>query len=148
MISDGNKLTELWFDNHKHFMGKKAPLRAMPIFDETKAWLNDYFSGSCPAYIPPISVQGTKFQKQVWKLLMDIPYGHVVTYKQLAGQISSTMSSQAVGQAVGHNPVSLIIPCHRVIGSNGKLTGYASGLEIKKALLRLEGYNENIDAGK
>lgn len=106
-------------------------------------WLDQYFSGKKPFIIPPIKLEGTEFRKSVWAVLQTIPYGVTTTYGDIGKEIAKqqgkdTMSAQAVGGAVGHNPISIIIPCHRVIGSNGKLTGYAGGMERKKYMLDLE----------
>lgn len=113
------------------------------IVKETRQWLDSYFSGNIPTNIPPIKLEGTTFQKYVWNILLNIPYGTTTTYKDIATEIALTMnresmSAQAVGQAVGHNPIGIIIPCHRVIGSDGSLTGYAWGTDKKKWLLQHE----------
>lgn len=113
------------------------------IVKETRQWLDSYFSGNIPTNIPPIKLEGTTFQKHVWNILLSIPYGKTTTYKDIATEVASTMnresmSAQAVGQAVGHNPIGIIIPCHRVIGSDGSLTGYAWGTDKKKWLLQHE----------
>lgn len=110
---------------------------------EGKKWLDLYFSGKNPGYIPAINPTGTEFQKLVWKLLLEIPYGKTTTYGEIAGKIAeiknvSRMSAQAVGGAVGKNPIAIIIPCHRVVGKNGKLTGYAYGIDKKISLLEIE----------
>ncbi len=124
-----------------HYMEKETPVLA-----QTRQWLDIYFSGREPEFQVPLHVTGTEFQHKVWKLLCAIPYGQTITYSAIARQIAATdgaerVSAQAVGGAVGHNPVSIIIPCHRVMGSNGSLTGYAGGLEKKAALLKLEAGN-------
>lgn len=116
---------------------------------DAKKWLDIYFSGKNPGYIPAINPEGTEFQKLVWKILLGIPYGKTTTYGEIAGKIAeiknvSRMSAQAVGGAVGKNPIAIIIPCHRVVGKNGKLTGYAYGIDKKISLLALEG----ADMGK
>ena len=116
---------------------------------EAKRWLDIYFSGKNPGYIPAINPKGTEFQKLVWKILLGIPYGKTTTYGEIAGKIAeikniSRMSAQAVGGAVGKNPIAIIIPCHRVVGKNGKLTGYRYGMDKKIALLAHEG----ADMGK
>lgn len=110
---------------------------------EAEIWLDIYFSGKNPGYIPAINPKGTEFQKLVWKLLLEIPYGKTTTYGEIAGKIAeiknvSRMSAQAVGGAVGKNPIAIIIPCHRVVGKNGKLTGYRYGIDKKIALLEIE----------
>lgn len=133
----------VWIEGQKYFLSKydaSAFIRrkndiAKLCFD----WLDDYFSGKCPAVSSvPLSAHGSDFQKLVWSKLIEIPYGETTTYGAIAKSISPKMSAQAVGGAVGHNPVSIIIPCHRVVGANGSLTGYAGGLEIKRKLLEFE----------
>ena len=119
------------------------------IFDVTKKWLDQYFAGNKPN-ISELSMApiGGVFQKSVWKILCQIPYGEVITYGEIAKKMArimnkTRMSAQAVGGAVGHNPISIIIPCHRVVGSNGSLTGYAGGLQTKIKLLEIEGVDMN-----
>ena len=114
-----------------------------PVFPALRRWLDEYFAGAAPRPDFALTAQGTAFQKAVWDLLLHIPYGETTTYGELSKQLAAlcnlpSMSAQAVGGAVGHNPISLLIPCHRVVGSTGKLTGYAGGLDKKEALLRLE----------
>lgn len=116
---------------------------ACAVFDRTQEWLDLYFSGCEPDFAPPLSAKGTPFQEMVWEILRKIPYGKVISYGEIARQIAEkkgigSMSAQAVGGAVGRNPVAIIVPCHRVVGSDGKLTGYAGGLDKKEALLKLE----------
>ena len=115
-----------------------------PVLQETKQWLDAYFRGENPEVPVPLAPQGTVFQKQVWQLLLSIPYGNTLSYGALAREMAKIcgkkkMSAQAVGQAVGKNPISILIPCHRVVGTKGQLTGYAGGLETKIRLLRHEG---------
>ena len=146
VASDGNALTGLWFDGQKYFadtLASEYEERSLPVFDRAVEWLDVYFSGSDPGKTPPLSPRGTPFRRAVWNVLITIPYGHVMTYGAIAELLSaqnghSRTSARAVGNAVGHNPVSLFIPCHRVIGANGSLTGYAGGLERKRRLLLLE----------
>ena len=146
LASDGNALTGLWFDGQKYFadsLDKNNEKKSLPIFDETTRWLDIYFSGSIPDFTPKIKMKTTDFRKAVWEILLTIPYGQTMTYSEIAKIIAKqkglkTMSAQAVGGAVGHNSISLIIPCHRVIGANGSLTGYAGGVERKIKLLILE----------
>lgn len=144
LASKDNKLIGLWFNDQKHFSGsfdeKTIECDDLEVFEKTKEWLDSYFNGDNPSIDDlNLSLKGSEFQLKVWDLLKDIPYGEVVTYGDIAKRISLNMSSQAVGGAVGHNPISVIVPCHRVIGSNGNLTGYAGGLENKVKLLKLEG---------
>ena len=148
LASDGDALTGLWFEGQAHFAETLDPEhaeRAFPIFDSTLEWLAAYFSGSDPGRIPSLAPKGTPFRQAVWKTLLTIPYGHVVTYGTVAAFLSAQgirTSARAVGGAVGHNPISIFIPCHRVVGANGSLTGYAGGLERKRVLLLLENQND------
>lgn len=150
MSSNGEALTGLWFDssqqNSSSLKGVKREKtnNSSKVFDEAEEWLNIYFTGRAPDFMPNISLDGTEFQKAVWDILLSIPYGEIMTYGEIADQIAKErgikrMSAQAVGGAVSHNPISLIVPCHRVVGRNGKLTGYAGGIDKKLRLLRLEG---------
>ena len=115
------------------------------MFSDTCRWLDLYFGGKEPDFTPAVSLRGTPFRTAVWQILQKIPYGKTMTYGQIAEKLAretgKPVSARAVGGAVGHNPVSLIIPCHRVIGADGSLTGYAGGTERKAALLRMEGYS-------
>lgn len=146
MGSNGKQLTGLWFEGQKHFgdtLCDRPQHHALPIFDETRTWLDVYFQGKRPTFTPPILLNDTPFRRTVWQLLLTIPYGETTTYKDIARQWArqhgvKSMSSQAVGGAVGRNPISIIIPCHRVIGTNGSLTGYAGGLDRKRWLLQWE----------
>ena len=120
----------------------------LPEFKNTKQWLNDYFKGLQPKQKIKLNLIGSNFQKIVWEQLLKIPYGKTTTYKQIALNVAkilgkTKMSAQAVGGAVGKNPVLIIVPCHRVVGTNGNLTGFACGLDVKKQLLNIEGNNMN-----
>jgi methylated-DNA-[protein]-cysteine S-methyltransferase len=143
----GNALTGLWFIGQKYFpTGTEAwsSKPDYPVFVLLTNWLEDYFARKKPKVKIPLTPDGTDFQQAVWKLLLEIPYGETSTYGAIASRLIDTgkkASAQAVGGAVGHNPISLLIPCHRVLGSDGSLTGYAGGLEKKKALLELEKRN-------
>lgn len=147
LASDGEALTGLWFDGQKHFgatLSADRQEKDLPVFTEACRWLDAYFQGADPGSTPPLHPKGTPFQALVWDLLRAIPRGAVLTYGALAAQAAralgrSPMSPQAVGSAVGRNPISLMIPCHRVVGASGSLTGYAGGVDKKQALLRLEG---------
>lgn len=144
-----NALVGLWIEGQKYFSGTltKTPEQRddLPVFQKTKVWLDRYFAGERPAPAElPLAPAGGEFRRMVWKLLLEIPYGQTVTYGRLAQRIVALtgrehMSAQAVGGAVGHNPISIIIPCHRVIGADGSLTGYAGGIELKHRLLVHEG---------
>lgn len=143
LVSDGTCLTGLYLDSQPEPSWQRQ--KDLPLFDRTRVWLRDYFAGKNPKVeMLPLKAEGTPFQKEVWNLLMAIPYGETRTYGDLAREMArlrgkENMSSQAVGQAVGKNPISIIIPCHRVVGAGGKLTGYAWGIAKKEWLLRHEG---------
>lgn len=146
LSSNGAELTGLWFDGQKYFgdtLGEKCEEKNLPIFEETARWLDIYFSGKSPDFTPPLSMETTPFRKAVWEIMLTIPYGKTMTYGEIANRIAKQeglpkMSAQAVGGAVGHNSISLIIPCHRVVGTNGSLTGYSGGIDKKVKLLTLE----------
>ncbi len=147
--SNGEALTGLWFDGQKYFgdtLPNEYKQEKLPIFDETSHWLDIYFSGRNPDFIPPLSFHATPFRQAVWEILLSIPYGKTMTYGEIADKIArqkelEKMSAQAVGGAVGHNSISIIVPCHRVVGTNGSLTGYAGGIDKKIKLLELEKVN-------
>ena len=144
LASDGMALTGLYFDGERDFPdlspGRKKDL---PLFGEVMRWLDLYFDGKEPDFSPALNPTGTAFQMSVWAILRTIAYGETTTYgaiaKRLEKKTGKRMSAQAVGGAVGRNPISIIVPCHRVIGANGSLTGYAGGLDKKEYLLELEG---------
>ena len=154
LASDGMALTGLWFDGQRHFGETLRSEHAVvetqsiaslpPVLNDTIRWLDTYFSGGIPDFTPSIVLHGSEFRQAVWRVLQTIPYGQTVTYGDIARQLAAErgiqkVSARAVGGAVGHNPISLIVPCHRVIGADGSLTGYAGGVERKTWLLRLEG---------
>ena len=130
-------LTGLWFRGQRHGPDVPGPVGSDPALELGMKWLDAYFSSQIPDFLPPLAPAGTPFQRRVWQALLEIPYGATVTYGHLARDLSCA-SAQAVGQAVGRNPIGLIIPCHRVVGADGRLTGYAGGLDKKAALLALE----------
>ena len=146
MASDGEYLTGLWFDGQKYFadtLSVQHDEKDLDVFRRTDNWLDIYFSGKEPNFTPPLRMKGTEFRQEVWQILLTIPFGKTMTYGEIAKVLANrrgikSMSAQAVGGAIGHNPISLIIPCHRVIGTNGALTGYAGGLEKKAWLLDME----------
>ena len=141
MVSDGIALTALKFDGTRFafkFADGTSATTTLPVFDETCRWLDLYFAGRKPDFIPPLAPKGTPFQQRVWGILLTIPYGKTMSYGDVARRISPTMSAQAIGGAVGRNPIGIIIPCHRVIGADGSLTGYGGGLERKRWMLELE----------
>lgn len=147
LAADNTGLTGLWFEGQKYFalsLNAKCLDRETPLLANAKRWLDLYFTGKNPDFPVSLHLIGTEFQKEVWKILCTIPYGKTTTYGDIARQIARKrglehMSAQAVGGAVGHNPVSIIVPCHRVLGTNGSLTGYAGGIDKKISLLTLEG---------
>ncbi len=149
LAADEIGLTGLWFEGQKYYARqldlehREYEERELPVFAVAKRWLDTYFAGGELEVTVPIHMIGTDFQKEVWKILCEIPYGQTTTYGQIARQVAvkrgrETMSSQAVGGAVGRNPISLIVPCHRVVGSDGSLTGYAGGIDKKIIMLQLE----------
>ena len=151
LACDEEAIIGLWFNGQKHF-GATLPAEEVPtaiapnghpLLEDAKHWLDLYFSGQEPDFLPPLRYGSTPFRKAVYDILLTIPYGKTMTYGQIATAIEEqqgieTMSAQAIGGAVGHNPISLMIPCHRVVGTNGNLTGYAGGLDRKIKLLKLE----------
>lgn len=147
LAADSAGLTGLWFEGQKYFalyLDKEHEEKELPVFEEAKRWLDIYFSGKNPDFQVPLHFTGTDFQNEVWEILYAIPYGQTTTYGEIAAQLAKKrglprMSAQAVGGAVGHNEISIIVPCHRVVGASGSLTGYAGGIEKKIELLRLEG---------
>ena len=146
LAADEVGLTGLWFDRAKYYAEGLAPQsteRETPPLTEAKRWLDVYFSGKMPDFMPPLHIVGSAFRRAVWEILLQIPYGKTTTYGEIARQLAKKqklprMSAQAVGGAVGHNEISIIIPCHRVVGTNGSLTGYAGGIDKKIKLLELE----------
>lgn len=149
MASDGESLIGLWIEGQKHFCKfdkSNFIFKDLPIHKETKNWLNIYFSGKCPDWTPKLLLKNiSAFRESVCKVMQNIPFGKTITYGEIAKQIEcktgKKVSAQAVGGAVGHNPISIIIPCHRVVGANGNLTGYAGGIDKKVMLLENEGVN-------
>lgn len=153
LATDGEVLTGLWFDGQRYdraaLKGKEIrelnqnEIGHFPVLLQAEKWLEEYFKGKEPASVPPLKVEGSEFRQLVAEIMLSIPYGQTMTYGEI-GKIAAqrlgkkSMSAQAVGGAVGHNPISLIIPCHRVVGADGSLTGYAGGVEKKRYLLELE----------
>lgn len=141
LAADETGLTGLWFEGQKYFpsfLGVDYQEKETPVLTETARWLDVYFSGKDPDILPPLHPQGSPFRQAVWNILLTIPRGQTMTYGEIARRLG-VHSAQAVGGAVGHNPISILIPCHRVVGSDGSLTGYAGGLDRKTRLLQLEG---------
>lgn len=141
LAADQTGLTGLWFVGQKYFPSFSDGdffENETPVLTEAKHWLSLYFSGKEPDFLPPLHPQGSSFRQAVWNVLLTIPRGQTMTYGEIARRLN-VRSAQAVGGAVGHNPISILIPCHRVVGSDGSLTGYAGGLARKEWLLHLEG---------
>ena len=140
LCCDGHFLTAITFYGQKYedtHILKDVTYQSHPVLEEAKVWLSQYFQGNIPTFLPAMKPSGTPFQQKVWDLLLQIPYGKTITYGELAQQLGCK-SAQAVGGAVGRNPISILIPCHRVMGADGKLTGYVGGLEKKEFLLLFE----------
>ena len=141
ITSEKDSLTGLYFEGEKDSSSYEG--RVSPAIENAVKWLDIYFEGRDPGEIPDVKMKGSPFEEEVWEILKEIPYGNTVTYGDIAKKIAEKrgikkMSAQAVGQAVGKNPVSIMVPCHRVVGNKGKLTGYGGGIWRKKALLELE----------
>ncbi|MDE6881958.1 MAG: methylated-DNA--[protein]-cysteine S-methyltransferase [Lachnospiraceae bacterium] len=147
LAADETGLTGLWFDRARYYAAGLAAQheeKEMPVFEKVRTWLDLYFAGKRPERLPPLHMIGSPFRVRIWEMLLQIPYGQTMTYGELAAQIAKErgierMSAQAVGGAVAHNPISILIPCHRMVGTNGSLTGYAGGIPRKIELLILEG---------
>lgn len=146
LAADEVGLTGLWFEGQKYFardLSGERTEQETPALTEARRWLDIYFTGKELDFLPPLHPTGSEFRKAVWEILLQIPYGQTTTYGEIARQLAekqglARMSAQAVGGAVGHNKISVIIPCHRVVGTNGSLTGYAGGIHKKEQLLELE----------
>ncbi|WP_303912882.1 methylated-DNA--[protein]-cysteine S-methyltransferase [Bacteroides mediterraneensis] len=146
LAATNNRLCGLWFDGQKYFgstLQGETKEAETPVLCQTRQWLDIYFAGGQPDFFPSMQLIGTPFQQTVWNILRNIPYGETRTYKEVAAETAHQlgrphMAAQAVGNAIGHNPISILIPCHRVVGTNGSLTGYAGGTERKLALLQIE----------
>ena len=146
LAADDMGLTGLWFEGEKYYarhLAREHEMRRTAVHEQTAAWLDVYFSGREPDFMPPLHLIGSPFRLAVWEILLRIPYGSVITYGEISQMIAgqrglARMSAQAVGGAVGHNEISIIVPCHRVVGTNGSLTGYAGGISKKVKLLTLE----------
>lgn len=139
-------LCGVWFEGQRHSPEPQVvqgwvPAPYHPLLQATASQLQDYFAGRKVVFDVPLDLtRGTPFQQSVWQALLDIAAGNHQSYGQLATRLNKPQAVRAVGAAVGRNPVSIIVPCHRVLGSTGQLTGYAGGLERKRVLLRLEGH--------
>ena len=146
LACDEEAIIGLWFNGQRYFgniLPKRTGQKVRPLFADAKRWLDIYFSGREPDFLPPLRYDSTPFRKTVCEIMLTIPYGRTMTYGEIAAEVArrqglEKMSAQAVGGAVGHNEISVIIPCHRVVGTSGSLTGYAGGVDKKAALLKLE----------
>ena len=148
--SDGESLTGLWLTGQKYFAstleGDTSEAPELPVFQKTEAWLDAYFAGKALPSLPSLAPRGSPFRQAVWKILRKIPYGQTTTYGDISRRLQEQgipAAPQAVGGAVGHNPISILIPCHRVLGADSSLTGYAGGIEAKRFLLDLEQMDPN-----
>lgn len=143
LISDGTNLTHVILEKESYYQNIKKEAKTndnLEIFKQTKIWLDKYFNKEKPNIDDlKLKLEGTPFQIKVWNILKTIPYGKTITYGNIAKKINSKTSARAVGGAIGHNPIPIIIPCHRVIGANNNLTGYTGGIDVKIKLLKLEG---------
>jgi len=151
VASDGESVVGLWLEGQKYFAATlDGDLREenLGVFEKVCRWLDVYFSGSEPTFTPPLAPKGSEFRRTVWEQLLRIPYGETVSYgeiaKRLEAETGRKTSARAVGGAVGHNPISIIIPCHRVVGADGSLTGYAGGVDKKVKLLEIERATEDF----
>ena len=139
IVRDGGLLTGLYYPHHWY---KPSPASFGPRTDQGFAdvtrQLGEYLDGTRTQFHLPLDARGSEFQRRVWELIAEIPYGHTTSYGDLARRLGGDTDARDVGAAVGRNPLSILIPCHRVVGSTGKLTGYAGGLTRKRALLDLE----------
>lgn len=146
LACDADAIIGLWFNGQKHFgniLPTQTEQKELPLLRDAKRWLELYFSGREPDFTPPLRYDSTPFRQTVCEIMLTIPYGRTMTYGEIAAEVArrrgiDRMSAQAVGGAVGHNPISLMIPCHRVVGTNGSLTGYGGGIQRKLRLLELE----------
>lgn len=144
IFSDDGKITGLYFSDRLTEIQRSITSYSSPIFEQADEWLDIYFSGRTPDFTPPLRIEGSEFHREVCGIMLEIPFGHVMTYSEIAGIIAQRrniprMSARAVGGSAARNKISLIIPCHRVIGARGNLTGYGGGIERKRKLLKLEG---------
>ena len=146
LACDEDAIIGSWFNGQRYFgniLPEQTEQKEQPLFADAKRWLDVYFSGRAPDFLPPLRYNSTPFRKTVCEIMLTIPYGRTMTYGEIAAEIArqqglEKMSAQAVGGAVGHNEISIIIPCHRVVGTSGSLTGYAGGIDKKVRLLELE----------
>lgn len=140
LIASGEHLVGIWFEQGRDATRNDETLieGTSPVIERARTQLEEYFRGDRREFDLPLAPRGTEFQQRVWRRLRQIQYGTTTTYGALAGDLGNPNASRAVGLANGSNPIPIVIPCHRVIGANGALTGFGGGLPIKSALLELE----------
>lgn len=141
LVAEDSTLVAILWDNEKPNRVKLDTLKEIkndPFLLEVETQFKEYFAQKRKNFILPLALKGTPFQIAIWNLLNQIPYGVTYSYKEIAEKTGNSKCVRAVGAAIGRNPISIIVPCHRVIASNGKLTGFAGGLDRKKILLDLE----------
>ncbi|WP_173923366.1 methylated-DNA--[protein]-cysteine S-methyltransferase [Agromyces sp. Marseille-P2726] len=144
VVADGDALVGIYFPEHWHppaagSIGVEVDRRSDELFHRLDAQLREYLDGRRLDFELPAAATGDEFQQAVWSMLRGIPYGSTATYGELASRLGDHRLARRVGNAVGRNPLSILVPCHRVVGADGALTGYAGGLERKRFLLELEG---------
>ncbi len=144
LAGEGPVLTHLRMVDQTYEPDRAGWVHDDHAFDDAVQQLEAYFAGHLRDFELRLEMAGTEFQRKVWDALRTIPYGETRTYAEIAGQIGSPTAFRAVGMANGHNPIAIIVPCHRVIGANGGLTGFGGGLERKSALLELERNTANL----
>ncbi len=143
LVAHDDALTGAYFEGQKYppaadAIGDVVSIEEDRLLAQAATEMRAYLAGERDSFDVPIAPQGDEFSQRVWQILLRIPYGETVTYGAIADELGSKGLSQRVGQSVGHNPLSVIVPCHRVLGADGSLTGYAGGLDRKRALLALE----------
>jgi methylated-DNA-[protein]-cysteine S-methyltransferase len=139
LVSEGDQLIGCYFDKGEEpAAAKRAARKRDAVLEQTRRELDQFFAGRLKKFTIPVAPRGTDFQRRVWDALQTIPYGRTVSYGAIAEQIDAPAAVRAVGAANGANPICIIIPCHRVIGANGSLTGFGGGLHRKRFLLGLE----------
>lgn len=146
LLSDGENITDLYFSDMLREDTTRATPKSLPVFEQAREWLNIYFSGKKPGFTPPLKIEGSEFHRSICGTILAIPFGHVMTYSEIARVNAERrkipgMSPQAVGRVAANNKILIMIPCHRVLGSNGNLTGYSGGIQRKLKLLELEGFD-------
>jgi methylated-DNA-[protein]-cysteine S-methyltransferase len=147
LVATATHLVGIYFSNHKNGPklpgdGKSDPKH--PILRQAGSELREYLEGKRTRFSVPVSYDGTDFQNEIWKQIARIPFGATITYSELAQRAGAPAAVRAAGTATGRNPLSIVVPCHRVVGKNGGMGGYAGGLDWKKNLLKIESGKENF----